>query len=240
MKRIIGALFLLWAGVIIVAYYVVQKPGLLNAFAGLADTLWTVIVAVLLIFNAYGIGRRVLNLLGFESHELFDHLLLSWGIGLGSLGLLGLFFSAVQLANERILTIFQIALAIFFIFRNDVKNLRADLNSLASNLNLSFSQYGLFTKIAIILPIIFSFLLTLVPPFEAFDALFYHLAQPARILQDGGLRVVDVAPHFWFPNLTENVYLWALGMGSHTDHPFCVDFAFRAFALALDPQNLER
>jgi len=214
LKRIIGALFLLWAGVIIVAYYGVQKPGLLNAFAGLADTLWTLIVAALLIFNAYGIGRRVLNLLGFESHEPIDHLLLSWGIGLGLLGLLGLFFSAVQLANESILTVFQIALAIFFVFRNDVKNLRAGLDSLASNLNLSFSQYSLFTKIAIILSIIFSFLLTLVPPFEAFDALFYHLAQPARILQDGGLRVVDVAPHFWFPNLTENVYLWALGMGS--------------------------
>ncbi|HEX9839019.1 MAG TPA: glycosyltransferase family 39 protein, partial [Anaerolineales bacterium] len=35
----------------------------------------------------------------------------------------------------------------------------------------------------------------------------------ARVLQDGGLHSVDI-PHFWFPNLTENVYLWALAMGS--------------------------
>jgi len=214
LKKYIGALFLLWTGVIVVAYYVVQKPSLLTAFAGLADTLWTLLVAVILLFNAYGVGRRVLHAVKFEMQDSIDHLLLSWGIGLGSLGLLGLFFSAIQLANKDILTVFQIALAVFFIFRNDLKSLRAELNSLASNLNLSFSQYNLFTKLALILPVAFSFLLTLVPPFEAFDALFYHLTQPARILQDGGLRAIDVAPHFWFPNLTENVYLWSLGMGS--------------------------
>ncbi len=214
MKRATGALFLLWTGVIIVAYYVVQKPGLLTAFTGLVDTLWTLLVAVILLFNAYGIGKRFLYLFKIELQDSIDHLLLSCGIGLGSLGLLGLFFSAIQLANGRILALFQFAIAIVFIFRNDLKTLIAEFNSLASNLNLSFSQYGLFTKIALVLPVTFSFLLTLVPPFEAFDGLFYHLAQPARILQDGGLRAIDVAPHFWFPNLTENVYLWALGMGS--------------------------
>ncbi len=214
MKRTIGALFLLWTGVIIVVYYVVQQPSLLKVFAGLADTLWTLLVATILLFNANGIGRRVLHLFRFETQDSIDHLLLSCGIGLGSLGLLGLFFSVIQLANTKILTIFQIALLVFFLLRNDFKSLRAELKSLTSNLNRSFSQYSVFTKLALILPLSFSFLLTLVPPFEAFDALFYHLAQPARILQDGGLHAIDIAPHFWFPNLTENVYLWALGMGS--------------------------
>ena len=214
MKKNIAALFLLWTGVIIAAYYVVQKPSLLTALAGLADTLWTLLVAAILLFNAYGIGKRILFRFRFEIGDSIDHRLLSWGIGLGALGLLGLFFSAIQLANQDILTVFQIALAVIFILRNDLKNLRIELNSLLSNLNLSFSQYNLFTKAALILPVGFSLLLTLVPPFEAFDALFYHLTQPARILQDGGLRAIDIAPHFWFPNLTENVYLWSLGMGS--------------------------
>lgn len=214
MKRIAAALFLLWTGVIIVAYYVVQKPGLLNALTGLADTLWTLIVAAILLFNAYGIGNRILRLIRFEISDRVDHLLLSLGIGLGALGLLGLFFSAMQLARENILTIFQIALAMVFLLTSDLKGLRAGMDALASNLHLSFSQYGRFTKLVLIATLTFSFLLTLAPPFEAFDALFYHLAQPARMLQDGGLRALDIAPHFWFPNLTENVYLWALGMGS--------------------------
>ncbi|HVF26312.1 MAG TPA: hypothetical protein VNA23_10510, partial [Anaerolineales bacterium] len=213
MKRFwVGAFFLLWTGIIIIAYYVVQKPNL-NALAGLADTLWTLLVATLLLFNAYGLGTRILSLLGLKSIDPVDRLLLSPGIGLGCLGLLGLGFSAAQLAQAPILTIFQIALMIFFIWSNDTARLRSDLTALFSNLNLSFSQYGLFTKLAILLPWGFSFQLTLVPPFEAFDALLYHLAQPARILQDGGLRIVDNVP-FWFPNLTENVYLWALALGS--------------------------
>lgn len=185
-----------------------------NAFAGLADTFWTLLVAVLLLFNAYATGKRILRWFRFETQDPIDHLLLSFGIGLGTLGLLGLVFSALQLAHKNILTICQIALAIFFILSKELKSLGFALDALRSRLNLSFSRYGLFTKLALLLPLTFSFLLTLVPPFEAFDALFYHLAQPARILQDGGLRAIDIAPHFWFPNLTENVYLWSLGMGS--------------------------
>jgi hypothetical protein len=212
-RSITSVSFLLWTGIIIITYYVVQKPNT-NALAGLADTLWTLVVAALLLFNSHGFGTRILNLLGLKSIDAVDRLLLSFGIGLGCLGLLGLGFSAAQIAIASILTVFQVALAIFFIFCNDIRQLRADFKALATILNLSFSQYSFLTKLAILLPLLFSFLLTLVPPFEAFDALLYHLAQPARILQDGGLRIIDVAPHFWFPNLTENVYLWALGMGS--------------------------
>lgn len=214
MKRYTSALFLLWAGVIVVAYYVVQKPGLWNAFAGLADTLWTLLVAALLLFNSYGFGKRILRLFRFESQDALDHLLLGLGIGLGALGLLGLLFSAIQLARAEFLTLLQFAFALFFLLRNDLQHLLADTHSLRANLNLTFSQYNLFTRLVLFSLLTFSFLLTLVPPFEAFDALFYHLTQPTWVLQNGGLHAADIAPHFWFPNLTENVYLWALGMGS--------------------------
>ena len=214
MKRYTGALFLLWIGVIIVAYYVVQKPGLLNALAGLVDTFWTLFVTAILLFNSFGLGKRILYAFKFESHSAVDHLLLSSGIGLGALGLLGLFFSALQLAHKEILTILQFSLTLLFILTKDLQHLRTNLQSLISALNLTFSQYNVFTKLTLFSLLTFSFLLTLVPPFEAFDALFYHLTQPAWVLQNGGLRAADIAPHFWFPNLTENVYLWALGMGS--------------------------
>lgn len=214
MKRYTGTLFLLWTGVIIVAYYVVQKPGLWNAFTGLADTFWTLLVAAILLFNSYGFGRRILRLFKFESQEAVDHLLLSSGVGLGVLGLLGLLVSVIQLAHKEILTLLQFALAVLFILTKDLQHLRSNLKRLVSTLNLTFSQYNLFTRLTLFSLLTFSFLLTLAPPFEAFDALFYHLTQPAWVLKIGGLRAADIAPHFWFPNLTENVYLWALGMGS--------------------------
>ncbi|HJS17520.1 MAG TPA: glycosyltransferase family 39 protein [Anaerolineales bacterium] len=213
MKKYIAVLFLLWTGVIITAYYVIQKPGLLTALTGLLDTVWTLLVAVILLFNANGLGRRILGLLKFEAIDSIDHLVLSWGIGLGVLGVLGLFFSAAQLANEMILTIFQIALALFFLFRNDLKILRADFNSCLHQVHAAFSQYSFFTRVAVGLTALLSFLLTLAPPFEAFDALLYHLTLPANTLQNGGLYAANNVP-FWFPGLTEHVYLWALGMGS--------------------------
>lgn len=214
MKRSITIVsFLLWTGIIISIYHVVQKPGLFSAFTGLADTLWTVLVAALLLFNAYAIGTSVLSWLGLNAIHAIERLLLGCGLGLGMLGLLGLAFSAAQLANEILLSAFQIGIAIFFFFKNYAAELKEDIKALIANWNLSFSQYGAYTKVAIVLPILSSFLLTLVPPFEAFDALLYHLAQPARILQDGGLKAIDIAP-FWFPSLSENVYLWAVAMGS--------------------------
>jgi hypothetical protein len=206
-------LFLLWTGILLSAYYVVQKPGVLNAFTGLTDTLWTLIIAALLLFNAYGIGTRILSWLGLKSIDEVDRLLLGCGMGLGGLGLLGLGLSAAQIARAPVFSLFIAFLTAFFAFNKDLGKLRIDFKAFIIHWNLSFSQFNLFSKFVIILPFLFSLLLTLVPQFEAFDTLLYHLAQPARILQDGGLQPVDI-PQFWFPNLTENVYLWALALGS--------------------------
>ena len=211
-KTLPSLLFLLWTSVLIITYYVVQKPNLFF-LTGLADTLWTLLVAALMLFNAYGIGRRVLALIKFDSPETIDRLLFSFGIGLGGLGLLGLGVSALQIAKAPVLGSIQIALGVIFILGRDVINIREGLKSLHAKLNLSFSQYGSITKIAVLSPFVFSFLLTLAPQFEAFDALSYHLTQPATILRDGGLRALDMFP-FWYPNIGENVFLWALAMGS--------------------------
>jgi len=214
LKRSIGVMaFVLWTGIILGTYYVVQKPGLLNAFAGLADTLWTLIVAALLLFNAYSIGRQILSWLSLYAIDEIDRLVLGTGAGFGVLGLIGLGFSALQLAHAPVFIFTLLGLTTFFILRKGFGKLYIDLKAFAAHWNLSFSQYDLFAKLAVTLLFTFSFLLTLLPPFEAFDALLYHLAQPARVLQDGGLRSVDIPP-FWFPNLTENLYLWALALGS--------------------------
>lgn len=213
MKKYLGALFLLWTGVLIAVYYVVQKPGLISTSTGLLDTLWTLLVAGILLFNAYGLGKRILSFIKFDTPDPVEHLLLGWGIGLGALGLLGLFFSVAQLAHEAFLAIVQWSLAVFFLLRNDVQQLRSDFRSLRAQLNISFNQYSYFTRVVIGTTLLFAFLLTLAPPFEAFDVLINHLAQPATVLQHGGLQAVNILP-YWYPTLTESVYLWALAMDS--------------------------
>jgi len=211
-RSIPGITFLLWSGFILVMFYIVQKPNIV-ALVGLADTLWTLLVAALLLFNAYGIGIQVLKRAGWDSNDLSIHLLLSAGIGLGCQGILGFGFSIVQLANPPVLMFAQFVLFLFFIFTNTHTKLRKDIGELAWALKQYWNQFQSLAKFAVFLSLTFSFLLTLVPPFEAFDALFYHLTQPARILQDGGLQLINI-PHFWFPNITEHTYLWALAFHS--------------------------
>ena len=214
MKRSLGVMsFLVWTGILLSAYYVYQKPGMLYAFAGLAATLWTLTVAALLLFNAYSLGRRVIFRLGLPSMNPVDRLFLSLGVGMGILGLLGLLVSALQLARAPVFLFLLLAFTIYFLLQGDGNALRTELSAFKAQWTLSLSQYNVFTKLALLLLLSLSFLLTLAPQFEAFDALLYHLAQPARVLQDGGLRLVNV-PHFWFPNLTENLYLWGLALGS--------------------------
>ncbi|MBK9927733.1 MAG: glycosyltransferase family 39 protein [Anaerolineales bacterium] len=212
MRRIAAPIFLLWLVTIIGAYYVVQKPDLISSFRGIVDTLWTFIVTAILLFNAYAIGKRVLYWTKTQLDEI-ERLLFGTGIGLGALGLLSLWISAAQIAKAPILFDIQFILGIFFLIKQDHQTLANDIKALSTRWRASFGQFNTLSKFAVALPFFLSFLLTLVPQFEAFDVPLYHLAQPAQILKDGGLRPFENLS-FWFPNVTENVYLWALGMGS--------------------------
>jgi 4-amino-4-deoxy-L-arabinose transferase-like glycosyltransferase len=210
MKRsVLAAVSLAWAGILLAAFYVVQKPPL-SAFAGLADTLWTLLISALLLFDACALGRYVLGWAGWRSREDPPlRLLLNLGIGLGFLGILGLLFSLVQVSTPPLLRLALFLLTLVFLAAGAHHPFRTDARALLDELRLHASGFNPLEKIALFLLLFFSFALTLAPQFEAFDALFYHLAQPTRILQDGGVKTINI-PHFWFPNLTENLYLWGL------------------------------
>lgn len=225
-----GILLLLWMTAAIGAYYVVQKPDLIQSFNGILGTLWTFIVAALLLFNAYAFGKLLLGWSGLQPDET-ERLLLGTGIGLGAVGLLGLWISAMQIAQAPILITIQTFLGVSFFIRKDHQDLSSDIRVFAKAWMASFTKFDLFSKIAIALPFILAFLLTLVPQLEAFDVPLYHLAQPAQIIKDGGIRPFDNLS-FWFPNLTENAYLWTLGMGSERAAQI-IHFAWGALALLL-------
>jgi len=212
MKRIIAVILLVWVIAVIGAFYIVQKPDLIPLFNGIMDTLWTFIVAVLLLFNAYAIGRRILQCTKSDLDEI-ERLLLGTGIGLGAQGLLSLWMSAAQIAKVPVLFAVQFVLGFFFFIARDHQALTSDIKTLRIHWHASFGQFNTLSKLAIGFLSLPAFLLTLVPQLEAFDVLLYHFAQPAQILKDGGLRPFENSS-FWFPNLSENVYLWTLGMGS--------------------------
>ncbi|MBI4760604.1 MAG: ArnT family glycosyltransferase [Chloroflexota bacterium] len=209
MKRALALIAVAWTGILLAAFYVVQKPPL-AAFAGLADTLWTLLITALLLFNAYALGKASLRWAGWRSDDDPPlRLLLSLGIGMGILGILGLLFSLVQIANPPLLRLSLFLLTLFFLLSGNHRVFQRDARELARELHLHASGWRPLERLALLLLLLFSFALSLAPQFEAFDALLYHLTQPARILQDGGIQPINI-PHFWFPNLTENLYLWGL------------------------------
>lgn len=213
MKRsFAGLVLLMWMTAILGAYYVVQKPDLIQSIIGILDTLWSLIVSALLLFNAYVLGKRILAWTAPHIDGI-GRLLLGTGIGLGVVGLLGLWISAAQVAKAPILLAVQALAGVFFFIGNDRQDLVGDFKSFGMEWKESFTQFDLLSIIAIPLPFLLAFLLTLVPQLEAFDVPLYHLAQPAQVLRDGGIRPFDNLS-YWFPNVTENVYLWTLGMGS--------------------------
>jgi len=87
------------------------------------------------------------------------------------------------------------------------------LRALIEKIRESGSNVPRWMRYAALLALILTFLRTLLPPFEAYDALLYHLTIPELWLREGGLRAYDF-PHYWFPGLVEGMYLWGLGLGS--------------------------
>jgi hypothetical protein len=57
-------IFLLWTGIIITIFYVVQKPDL-SFPPRLAEIIQILLVAASILLNAYGIERRVLKFMKF-------------------------------------------------------------------------------------------------------------------------------------------------------------------------------
>ncbi len=214
MKRsLLAAAFLTWAGLLLAAFYATQKPNL-PAFAGLAETLWTLLISALLLFNAFAFGSYLLRWAGWrEEDDPPLRALLSLGVGMGLLGMAGLLFSLAHLAAPHFLRFALFVLTLFFFGAGSHRTLQKGARELAQEIHLYAGSFKPLERLALLLLLLLPFALALAPQFEAFDALLYHLAQPARILQDGGLELVNI-PHFWFPNLTENLYLWGLAFNA--------------------------
>lgn len=205
-------LLYLWVMFILAAYYVVQKPLGVAPLQGLAQTLWTILLAAILIVLSVGLGLTVINLLKPASIDPVEQLLLSLGLGLGIVGLFGFTFAAVGLANSVVYAGATLIGLTLVISNGSLRLARDDGRYFLSDLGSSFKSVHNALKVAIFIVLGIAFLQALAPP-DAFDALLYHLEFPARILKDGGIRPYDVT-QFWYPSLPESAFLWVMALGS--------------------------
>lgn len=212
-KFLVALAIIAWSGFVVAAYFVVQKPLVLQVADSLIDLAWTFLVISLLVLNALALGLFTVGRLVSGVTRDAALLALATGIGLGELGLLGFVLAAVGASDFFLL----LATQLLILGWSAWKGILPSGFSLAQNCILqiqsSISLLPRWMRRAVILAVILTFFRTLLPPADAFDALLYHLTVPELWLRDGGLRPYNI-PHYWFPGLVEGMYFWGLGFGS--------------------------
>jgi hypothetical protein len=77
---------LTWTGFVLAAFYIVQKPTIIQVASGLLSILWTILLTILFLVDAACIGEWILYKFK-PSTDKSVHLILSTGLGMGILGL---------------------------------------------------------------------------------------------------------------------------------------------------------
>jgi hypothetical protein len=212
-KLLIAVALIAWSGFVVTAYFVVQKPFALQVADSLLKLAWTLIVTSMLLWNGLVLGLFTIGRLIPNVTRDAPLLALACGIGLGELGLLGFVFAAAGVSNFYLLLMAQLLLLGWSVWQGLLSNAVNLIKSSMIQIRASLSRLPLWMQAAVILAASLTFLRTLLPPADAFDALLYHLTVPALWLQDGGLRAYNI-PHYWFPGLVEGIYFWGLGLAS--------------------------
>lgn len=211
------ALFILWLIFSVSSYFVVNKPfdaalpqdvgrvmkstGFSLVAAGraltdLAAALWMAIAAL-------GAGLFLWQRLAPAESDPLATLVLSAGLGAGSLGLSVLVLGLLGLLSKTLL----IALLLILTLPTLPQTLRL-LRKLSWRRPPSLVGLFLFLVTALALT------LALMPP-TSWDALFYHLKGPKLYLQAGRIQPGVDIPHLNFPSLMEMLFL--LGMAIRSD-----------------------
>lgn len=211
-KLILAFLGFLWAALVLAAFYVVQRPLSGEIVRELAATGWTLVVTLLLVVNSAGLGLGILHRWWPTTLTPGERLLFGTGLGLGWLGLLGLGIALLNATSHPLLLAFHVGLNVLLWLRGYLTQAGRDLLDCGARWSTARLTIPPLLRVALGIALLWAFLLALLPPADAFDALFYHLAWPERILRDG-FQLYNI-PHFWFPGLVEGTFLWALALGS--------------------------
>jgi hypothetical protein len=213
LSAIIVSFIVTWSGFVIAAYFVVQKPLALQVIEQLFELGWTLIVTFMLSVNALSLGTLTIKRLIPNISEDTALPALACGIGLGELGLFGFGLAALGASNFLILIFVQILLTAWLVWQGSAGEAFLQIRHLKKHFKDSSSQIPVWMKTAGFTAFALTFLMTLLPPVEAYDALLYHLTVPALWIADAGLQPYNF-PHYWFPGMVEGVYFWGLGLGT--------------------------
>ena len=211
MKKIfLALLFLLWLAVILTIFFVVQKPDFLTILAGLENLLFIILVPFWMTVLAAVIGSYLL-----PNTDSTERLILGSALGLAIFGLVGFWLASLGWAKASVLLIILLALTLSFILTDNLRQTWKDIAQVARELKTSADNIAFWIPMSVGIACVLSFILSLAPPIEDFDAIFYHLTVPSWWLRDGGLSLIAI-PHYWYPQIVEGSFVWPMVLGLDT------------------------
>lgn len=195
---------MLWIALVVAAYYVAHKPFTVSQLVALGWAAVGLAGTVLVVVLGTGIGLLLLQRLDLEPLE---RVVWAAAVGLGVLSLVGLGLGAVGLLQPWMLwslTVVGSAAAC----RRLLRALRAAWTDRTWRPQVRFELF-LAGYCGITLVIALAWALT--PP-TAWDGLVYHLTGPKLYLATGGISHPLDLPYLGFPQLTEMLFAWAMGL----------------------------
>ena len=226
-KLFASILFILWSGIILTIFFIVQRPIALTVASGLLSLISTIGFWILWLIIGAATGYSFRRFL--PEMDSAPRIYLLAGLGFGIFGLLGFGLAAIDVARPLVLGIVLAALFIFTFWNRSLFLLAEDFQKLFAGLRSSAALAPKWIPWIAIIATGLSFVLALAPPVEAFDA--YHLTVPNLWLRDGGLRLVNLFP-YWYPSLGEGMFVWPLAF--HNDIvPQLIHFAFGFLVIIL-------
>jgi len=194
---------ILWLLGIILAYYVMHKPISPQIAFGLFRNFCNLLVAILLLLVAAGIGRKILNKLSLPS-------LLSITIE-ASLGIGILYFFILLAGYLHVYHAIFLGSGLLFlltVLRKNIITWLYEWRSLIHSLD-KFNFTGCLLCLGISLIFLSGFLVAISPPVK-FDALVYHLALPQAYRIGGGFDYVPSNIFWGMPQIGELLYTVAM------------------------------
>jgi hypothetical protein len=175
----------MWLTILLAAFFIIQKPVWGSVVVGLSHFISTILIWLLLIVTSLGIGYFVLNQFSVSFRSVLK-IIYSTGFGLGVLGLLGFLLTVMGITNKWLLLAILLIFFLFSLSQYRFKLISQDIQVLCQALIRSkkYAPTWIFVFSTILFSL--SFLLSLAPPIEAFDGLFYHLTVPL-----GGFMMAD-------------------------------------------------
>ncbi len=204
-------LLLLWMTLILAAFFVVQKPDLLQIPSGISYFTLTLLIPAWMTILASAIGGGVLH----EATPM-ERLIIGTAIGWMLFGLTGFGLALTGWAQPPLLIALIFLLTVILAWFGRIQIAWSDLRFAAREFKQSASATSPWISMGAGFALLITGILSLAPPVEDFDALFYHLTVPSIWLNQGADTSYVPIPHYWYPQIVEGMYVWPLSLGTDT------------------------